>query len=39
MGENGWPTTPGRSYTRQRDVLRTMVRAVHDFRGTYNVRE
>jgi hypothetical protein len=35
--ENGWPTFPGRSEQMQADVLEQMVRAVHDFRGTYNV--
>ena len=35
--ENGGPTFPGRSYEEQAEVLETMVRAVHDFRGTYNV--
>ena len=36
--ENGWPTQPpGRSYEKQAEALRLMVRAVHDFRGTYNV--
>jgi hypothetical protein len=38
--ENGWPTQPpARSYARQADALRLMVRAVHDFRGTYNVSD
>ena len=38
--ENGWPTQPpGRSYERQKHALETMVRAVHDFRGTYNVTD
>jgi hypothetical protein len=37
--ENGWPTGPGRSEDRQRDELETMVEAVHDFRGTYNVTD
>ena len=39
IGENGWPTFPSRSYTDQADILRVMVRAAHDFRGTYNVRD
>jgi hypothetical protein len=39
IGENGWPTFPGRSYRDQASILRVMVRAVHDFRGTYNVRD
>jgi len=37
--ENGWPTFPGRSEATQADVLRTMVTAVDDFRGTYNVTD
>jgi hypothetical protein len=38
--ENGWPTQPpSRSYERQARVLELMVRAVHDFRGTYNVTD
>jgi hypothetical protein len=37
--ENGWPTGPGRSYERQARAMRSMVRAVHRFRGTYNVAE
>jgi hypothetical protein len=39
IGENGWPTFPGRSYEDQAQILRVMVQAVHDFRGTYNVRD
>jgi len=39
IGENGWPTFPGRSYADQASVLRVMVEAVNDFRGTYNVRD
>ena len=37
--ENGWPTFPGRSWAMQATVLREMVTAVHDFRGTYNVTD
>ena len=38
--ENGWPTQPpARSYEKQAEVLELMVRAVHDFRGTYNVTD
>jgi hypothetical protein len=37
--ENGWPTGPGRSEEMQARALETMVRAVHDFRGTYNVSD
>jgi hypothetical protein len=39
IGENGWPTFSGRSYDEQARILRVMVQAVHDFRGTYNVRD
>jgi len=38
--ENGWPTLPpARSYEKQAAVLELMVRAAHDFRGTYNVSD
>ena len=37
--ENGWPTPPGRSYARQAEILENMIRAVHDFRGTYGVTD
>ncbi|HEX2126319.1 MAG TPA: hypothetical protein VHF45_07150, partial [Thermoleophilaceae bacterium] len=38
--ENGWPTEPpARSYEKQAEVLETLVRAVHDFRGTYNITD
>jgi hypothetical protein len=38
--ENGWPTDPpARPYERQAQALETMVRAAHDFRGTYNVTD
>jgi hypothetical protein len=38
--ENGWPTQlPLRSYDQQAQVLETMVRAVNDFRGTFNVSD
>jgi hypothetical protein len=39
IGENGWPTFAGRSSDDQARILRVMVQAVHDFRGTYNVRD
>src|SRR3954451_13671095 len=39
IGENGWPTFGARSYDDQASILRVMVQAVHDFRGTYNVRD
>jgi hypothetical protein len=38
--ENGWPTQPPlRSYDQQAQVLETMVRAVNDYRGTFNVSD
>lgn len=38
--ENGWPTEPpARSYEKQAAVAETLVRAVHDFRGTYNITD
>jgi hypothetical protein len=37
--ENGWPTGPGRTYERQAQAMDTMVRAVHDFRGTFNIAD
>jgi hypothetical protein len=37
--ENGWPTGPGRAEDAQARSLQTMVRAVHDFRGTYGVTD
>jgi hypothetical protein len=38
--ENGWPTAePERSYAQQAQVAETLVRAVHDFRGTYNISD
>jgi hypothetical protein len=38
--ENGWPTLlPARGYGEQGARLRRMVRATHDFRGTFNVSD
>jgi hypothetical protein len=37
--ENGWPTGPGRSEASQEAALRSMVEAVNEFRGTYDVTE
>jgi hypothetical protein len=37
--ENGYPTGPGRTYEMQEAALRSMVGAVRDFRGTYNVTD
>jgi hypothetical protein len=39
IGENGWPTFAGRTYEDQAEILRVMIQAVHDFRGTYNVSD
>jgi hypothetical protein len=39
VSENGYPTGPGRSYEEQSTALAEMVRAVHDFRGNYNVSD
>jgi hypothetical protein len=38
--ENGWPTQPPvRPYDQQAQALDSMVRAVNDFRGTFNVTD
>jgi hypothetical protein len=38
--ENGWPTLPPtRPYSEQAQRLRAMVRAVHDYRGTFGVSD
>jgi hypothetical protein len=38
--ENGWPTQPPlRSYERQAQLLESMVRTVHRFRGTFGVTD
>jgi hypothetical protein len=37
--ENGWPTSPLRSEAYQARAAETMVRAFHDYRGTYNVSD
>jgi hypothetical protein len=37
--ENGWPTSPTRPEEKQARVAETLFRAVHDFRGTYNVSD
>ena len=39
LEENGWPTNQLRSEARQAEALETMIRATHDFRGTYNVSD
>jgi hypothetical protein len=37
--ENGWPTGPNRPEAYQATVAETLIRAVHDFRGTFNVTD
>jgi hypothetical protein len=37
--ENGYPTGPGRTYERQAQAMDTMVHAVNDFRGTFNISD
>jgi hypothetical protein len=37
--ENGWPTGPGRLEAYQGFAARTMVKAVHDYAGVYNVTD
>ena len=39
VSENGYPTGPGRSDEEQSRAANEMVRAVHDFRGNYNVTD
>lgn len=39
VSESGYPTGPGRSYGNQSAVLRAAVRAVSDYRSTYNVSD
>ena len=38
MAENGWPTSPDRSYERQVVALETIIRTIHDYRGNYHVK-
>lgn len=37
--ENGWPTGPGRYYTRQADLIEQMVRTVYDLRAKLNITQ
>ncbi len=37
--ENGWPTGPGRYYTRQADLVEQMVRTIYDLRATLNITQ
>ena len=37
IGENGWPTSLTRSYTRQAEVLETVIRTLHEHRETFNI--
>jgi hypothetical protein len=39
VSENGYPTGPGRSEAEQATAADQMIRAVHDFRGNYNVTD
>jgi hypothetical protein len=38
--ENGWPTSPPvRSYERQAELADSLVRSVHDYRGTFGITD
>lgn len=37
IGENGWPTSPTRSYTRQAEAIETIIRAVHEYWEVVNI--
>jgi hypothetical protein len=37
IGENGWPTSPTRSYDRQAEVVEAVVRTVYDLRSELNI--
>jgi hypothetical protein len=37
--ETGYPTGAGRTWERQAEAMETIVRAFHDFRGTFNVSD
>ncbi|WP_020600388.1 hypothetical protein [Spirosoma panaciterrae] len=37
IGENGWPTSPTRSYTRQAGAIETIIQAVHEYREVVNI--
>jgi hypothetical protein len=37
IAENGWPTSPDRSYERQAAALETIIRTIHDHRGRYHI--
>jgi hypothetical protein len=39
VSENGYPTSPARSYAEQEAVLRAMVSTVSEFRANYNVTD
>ncbi|HWF49880.1 MAG TPA: hypothetical protein VG294_04455 [Solirubrobacteraceae bacterium] len=39
VSENGYPTGPGRTYAMQSTALQTMVHAVVDYSGTFNVSD
>ncbi len=37
IAENGWPTSPDRSYERQAAAIETIIRTIHTYRGTYHI--
>ena len=37
IAENGWPTSPDRSYERQAAALETIIRTIHGYRGNYHI--
>ena len=37
MAENGWPTSPERTYEQQAAALETIIRTIHDYRGNDHV--
>jgi hypothetical protein len=39
ISENGWPTGPNRFYTRQADVLESIVKRVYDLRNALNITQ
>jgi hypothetical protein len=39
ISENGWPTGPNRFYTRQADVLESIVKKIYDLRNSLNITQ
>jgi hypothetical protein len=39
ISESGWPTGPNRFYTRQADVLESIVTKIHDLRNSLNITQ